>query len=43
MKTTVTHICNHQRILEAVGTRKAAQLRKWMASVKCPTCREAGK
>ncbi len=41
MKTTVTHICGHSREVPTSGVRKAAQLRKWMASVKCPACREA--
>jgi hypothetical protein len=40
MTTQVIHSCNHTRDLDAAGPRKAAQLRKWMATVPCPVCRE---
>ena len=43
MTVTVVHSCTHTREIEVSGIRLARQTKRWMASVKCPACREAGK
>ena len=43
MTVTVVHSCTHTREIEVPGIRRAREMKRWMATVKCPVCREAGK